>query len=152
MLPNNLRPLSTMPWDERPDELPIDIEEARTALWRCEGNISAAATLLKVPSSRFRALVNKSAYLQREVNEAKQQLVDMAEVVVKDALGDPDRADAMARFVLSTQGKERGWGNGSGGPSVNIKSSGNIVFQWQDGSELSVTDSKDIIDVNPSTE
>lgn len=133
-LPDNLTPLPTQPWDVRPDELPLDIEEARTAIWRTSGNVSRAAEILKVPPARLRALVKKSDYLLREVEEAREQVVDMAEDVVKEALSDPERADTMARFVLSTQGKNRGWGNASGGPSVNIKTTGNVVFQWQDGS------------------
>lgn len=133
-VPDNLRPLPTQPWEVRPDELPLDIEESRTAIWRSSGNITRAAEILKVPPARLRALVKRSEYLLREVEEAREQVVDMAEDVVKEALSDPDRADAMARFVLSTQGKQRGWGNASGGPSVNIKTTGNVVFQWQDGS------------------
>jgi hypothetical protein len=145
--PNNLKPIPTQPWDDRPEELPLDREEARTALWVANGNVSEAAAILKVSPSRFRRFVNSSDYLRRELEEAREQLVDRAEEVVREALHDPDRCDPMARFVLSSQGKGRGWGTG-GGPSVNVKASGNVVFQWADGSSVSIPD-PNIVDVTP---
>lgn len=132
-VPDNLVPLPTQPWEVRPDAIPVAVEEARTAIWRTQGNIAEAAAILKVAPSRLRAMVKRSEYLLREVEEAREQIVDLAEGVVRDALSDPDRADAMARFVLQTQGKVRGWGNAVGGNSVNIKATGGITFQWADG-------------------
>jgi hypothetical protein len=148
-LPENLVPLPTQPWDKRPSELPIDIEEARTAIWRSSGNITRAAEKLKVPPARLRSVVKGSDYLKRELEEAKECLLDTAEDVVRDALGDeenPGRQDQMARFVLQTQGKNRGWGNGSGGPSVNINNAGKVVFQWADGTSIAGPDSSRVID------
>jgi hypothetical protein len=126
-----------MPYSERPAELPLDIEECRTALWMGRGNITEAAKLLKITSIRLRAFVKKSPYLTAEMQEAADRLVDIAEANVLDALTDeldPGRRDTMSRFVLSNIGKNRGWGTGSG--NVNIKNAigGTIVVQWADGS------------------
>jgi len=132
-----------MPYDERPSELPLDVEECRTAIWMTAGNISEAAKLLKVTSIRLRNFVKKSPYLSAEIQEAADRLVDIAEKNVLDALTDeqdPSRRDTMSRFVLGNIGKSRGWG--SGGPaSVNVRNSagGTIIVQWADGSQFNET-------------
>lgn len=131
MQPNDLMPLPTMPYPERPDSLPLDVEECRTALWMHNGNVTEAAKTLKVSSSRLRSFIKSSAYLSAEAAEAREQLVDKAEDVVREALNDPDRADAMARFVLSSLGKTRGYNQNSatGAKSINI---GNMTIVWGD--------------------
>ena len=121
--------------------LPLNIEEARTAIWRCRGNVSEAAVLLKVTSLRLRSFIRKSPYLTRELEEAKEQLVDIAEGVVEEALTDDEdksRRDTMARFVLnSSVARARGWGSGAN-PSMKINNSGGtIVVQWEDGTKFS---------------
>jgi len=139
-IPSDLVALPTMPYSERPTELPLDIEECRTSLWMAHGNISEAAKLLKTTSIRLRAFVKKSPYLSAELQEAADRLVDIAESNVHDALTDeldPSRRDTMSRFVLSNIGKHRGWGTATGG-GVTVKNSagGTIVVQWADGSQF----------------
>jgi len=138
--PKDLTPIPTQPWNERPDELPLDIEECRTALWMSNGNVSEAAKILKVPSSRLRRLIRNSAYLQSEQMEARERLADMAEEVVKEALEDDQdkgRRDSMARFVLnSTIGKQRGYGNGAGGVQMNLPNKGRVVISWDNGEQI----------------
>jgi hypothetical protein len=129
-----------MPYSERPLELPLDVEECRTAIWMAAGNISEAAQLLKITSIRLRAFVKKSPYLSSEMQEAADRLVDIAESNVLNALTDeqdPSRRDTMSRFVLTNIGKHRGWGSGSPG-NVTVKNSagGTIVVQWADGSQF----------------
>jgi hypothetical protein len=139
-VPDDLATLPTMPYSERPVELPLDIEECRTAIWMASGNISEAASILKVTSIRLRNFVKKSAYLSAEMQEASDRLVDIAESNVKDALtdaGDPSRRDTMSRFVLSNIGKARGWGStSSGGVSIKNSAHGTIIVQWEDGSKF----------------
>lgn len=147
-IPDDLVALPTMPYSERPVELPLDIEECRTAIWMASGNISEAAKILKITSIRLRNFVKKSAYLSAEMQEAADRLVDIAESNVKEALTDPldaSRRDTMSRYVLSNIGKNRGWGTGGPG-SVNIKNSvgGTIVVQWEDGSKFGPDDEKTI--------
>ena len=139
-VPQDLVALPTMPYNERPVELPLDIEECRTALWMAAGNVSEAAKLLKCSSIRLRNFVKKSPYLSAEQQEAADRLVDIAESNVRDALTDeldPSRRDTMSRFVLTNIGKARGWGTGNS-PSVNIKNTagGTIVVQWADGTAI----------------
>lgn len=140
-LPANLRPLPTMPYSERPFELPLDIEECRTAIWKCSGNISAAAEVLKVPSQRLRIFVKKSPYLSREMEEAREQIVDKAEDIIREGLEDEDdkaRRDQAARFVLNSGfAKARGWGSAAT-PGISVKAPGGmVVVQWQDGTRFS---------------
>ena len=161
--PSDLVALPTMPYSERPAELPLDTEECRTALWMAAGNITEAAKLLKITSIRLRNFVKKSAYLTAEMQEAADRLVDIAESNVKEALTDPldaSRRDTMSRFVLSNIGRARGWGSGnSAGVNVKNTAGGTIIVQWADGTQFSDKDStfgggpeeekSDIIDVTP---
>jgi hypothetical protein len=139
-VPNDLVALPTMPYSERPVELPLDTEECRTAIWMAAGNISEAAKILKVTSIRLRNFVKKSPYLTAEMQEAADRLIDIAEANVRDALTDeldPSRRDTMSRFVLTNIGKHRGWGTtSSGGVTVKNSAGGTIVVQWADGSSF----------------
>lgn len=125
-----------MPYDQRPDQLPLDIEECRTALWRCRGNITKAAQLLKTSSQRLRNFVKRSPYLSAEAQEATEQLVDLAEDQIYDALMDDvdkGRADAAAKFVLMGPGRSRGYGSGGSKVTVNNSQGGTVIVGWADG-------------------
>lgn len=137
-VPSDLVPLPTTPWEERPSEVPIDIEEARTALWTCRGNVTSAAKLLKVPAQRLRALVKSSRRLSREIEEAREVLMDISESNIYEALTDdtdPGRRDSMSRYVMSTIGKARGFGTGNNGVTINSPK-GPMVITWGDGSSI----------------
>ena len=139
-IPDDLVALPTMPYSERPSELPLDVEECRTALWMSSGNVSEAAKLLKTTSIRLRAFVRKSPYLTAEMQEAADRMVDIAEANVLEALQDeldPSRRDTMSRFVLTNIGKSKGWGAGNS-QSLSLKNSsgGTIIVQWGDGSKF----------------
>jgi hypothetical protein len=146
-IPSDLVALPTMPYSERPAELPLDVEECRTAIWMAAGNISKAAILLKITSIRLRNFVKKSPYLSAEMQEAADRLVDIAESNVLDALTDeqdPSRRDTMSRFVLTNIGKAKGWGSGPASVSVKNSASGTIIVQWADGSTFGDDNSKTI--------
>jgi hypothetical protein len=102
------------------------------------GNIREAAKILKVPSARLRNFVNGSPYLQAEVQESKEIMVDIAESNVVEALEDEDdvgRRDSMTRFVLQSQGRSRGWGTGANS-GVNINAGagkGRVIISWENG-------------------
>lgn len=149
MKPTDLIPLPTMPYDERPDALPLDIEECRTALWMVRGNIKAAADILKIPPKRLRKYVKDSPRLSAEVEEAREQLLDVAEDVVFEALNDTadtGRQDAMARFTLLNLGGSRGYGQkGSAGINLNLPK-GKISISWEDGTSLTGEDNEKVIE------
>jgi hypothetical protein len=58
-------PLAFFPWDSRPESLPVDIEEAATAIFLAHGDIGAAAVLLKVSASKLNRIVRRCPRLQR---------------------------------------------------------------------------------------
>lgn len=137
-LPSDLVALPTAPYNERPAALPLDIEECRTAIWYAAGNIKDAAQTLKVPSARLRNFIKGSPYLQAEIQESKELMVDIAESNVVEALEDMDdvgRRDSMTRFVLQSQGRSRGWGTGANaGINVNAGGAkGRVVISWETG-------------------
>ena len=137
-LPDNLQPLPTMPYEERPSSIPLVVPEVRTAIWRASGNTSEAAKILKVSSSRLRTFIRNSPYLSAEVAEAREILADRAEDIVREALfdeSDPQRRDQMARYVLTQIGGSRGFGKNNSA-RVNISNTGNVIIQWADGSSI----------------
>lgn len=138
-MPSDLIALPTMPYNERPPALPLDVEECRTAIWLTRGNITKAAEMLKTTSMRLRIFIKNSPRLSAELNEAKERILDIAEEVAYDALTDeqdPGRRDTMARFVMTNLGKDRGYGNGTGGVSLNVPKGGKILISWEDGTQI----------------
>lgn len=130
-----------MPYDVRPDALPLDIEECRTALWMYRGNVTKAAARIKVSANRLRNFIKGSKRLTEEVLEAREQLVDIAEDVAYEALTDEvdaSRRDQMARYVMTNLGRERGYGTNGNGVTLNLPK-GNLKVAWADGSSLSVS-------------
>lgn len=146
-IPQDLIPLPTAPWPSRPDALPLDVEECRTALWRNRGNITKAAETLKVSAARLRKFVSNSPYLSAERDEASEQLKDIAEDIVYEALTDTEdkgRQDAMAKFVLSGIGKDRGYGSGGTKVSINTEG-GTVIVGWADGTNFQPGDNAQVI-------
>lgn len=129
--------------------MPLEIEECRTALWYSRGNITKASQILKISASRLRKFVANSPYLSEEANEAREQLIDIAEDVVYDALTSDDdaaRRDAMARFALTNLGGARGYGNSKGGVNINVAKGGKVEISWADGHSFNEPET---IDVTP---
>lgn len=137
-LPSDLMPLPTRPYNERPESMPLDVEECRTALWMQRGNVSKAAEVLKIKPARLRKFIKNSPYLLSEMEEAREELKDIAEDNVYEALSSDDegRKDSMTRFVLASIGRDRGYGTGNAG-TVNLNlPKGNIKISWEDGTAI----------------
>lgn len=137
-----------MPWDSRPDALPLDVEECRTALWRCQGNVTKAAQMLKVNPSRLRRFVANSPRLSEEIVEAQDQLLDKAEENVAEALEDVEdkqRRDNMSRFVIQQLGARRGYGPKGNGITLHANGkSGTFKISWGDGEDFNDDGSRTI--------
>lgn len=151
-VPQDLVPLPTMPWNTRPETLPLTVEEVRTALWLDKGNVSEAAKRLKTDPVRLRRFIRSSARLSAELAEFKEQILDRSERIVVEALeddSDPARQDAMAKFALTNLGAERGYGKKEG-RTLNINNNGGkVIVTWEgmsfddvDDSDASGDDSK----------
>ena len=65
-------PLPFYPFEERPHTLPLDVEEAATALFLQKGDVKAAAAKLRVMVSRLEREIRKSLRLQRLVEAMKE--------------------------------------------------------------------------------
>ena len=63
--PEEFLPLPFYGWLERPPDLPIDSDEAATAIYLAHGDINAAAARLKVTAARLNRLVRRCPRLQR---------------------------------------------------------------------------------------
>jgi hypothetical protein len=63
--PDEFLPLPYFPWLSRPETLPLDVEEAATALYLDGGDERAAASRLKVSTSTLNRLVRRCPRLMR---------------------------------------------------------------------------------------
>jgi hypothetical protein len=63
--PDEFLPLPFYGWLERPPDLPIDPDEAATALYLGGGDVKDAASRLKVSTSTLSRLVRRCPRLQR---------------------------------------------------------------------------------------
>jgi hypothetical protein len=98
-------PLPFYPWDERPPTLPIDADEAATALYLAKGVLQQAALLLKVPDVRLRRLIQQSPRLQRIQTEQYGLAVDRSAGKYIEALDAPDarRQEWGAKNILASR-------------------------------------------------
>jgi hypothetical protein len=98
-------PLPFYPWDERPPTLPIDADEAATALYLAKGVLQQAAALLKVADMRLRRLVQQSPRLQRIQTEQYGLAVDRSAGKYIEALDAPDarRQEWGAKNILASR-------------------------------------------------
>ena len=62
--PEEFLPLPYFPWNTRPLTVPLDADEAATAIYLAHGDINRAAALLKVTPARFGRAIRKSGRLQ----------------------------------------------------------------------------------------
>ena len=129
-----------MPWAQRPAELPLNVEECRTALWRNRGNVTKAADLLKTTPERLRRFIRASPYLSAQQEEAQEQLLDVAEDNLYEALvdnSDTVRRDMATKFVLKELGGKRGYGTGKSGITIQPgQGGGRMVIEWGDGTSF----------------
>jgi hypothetical protein len=63
--PSQFLPLPFYGWTERPADLPIDADEAATAIYLARGALNRAAELLKVSPARLNRVVRASPRLMR---------------------------------------------------------------------------------------
>lgn len=69
--PYEFLPLPYYPWTSRPKSIPLDQDEAATALYLNHGDIRAAAARLKVTVSRLMKTVRKSPRLLRLLSDGR---------------------------------------------------------------------------------
>jgi hypothetical protein len=69
--PREFEPLPYYSWIERPTSVPLTHDEAATAIYLARGDLTQAASLLKVGPSRLNRLVKQSPRLRWIQAEAR---------------------------------------------------------------------------------
>jgi hypothetical protein len=62
--PDEFEVLPAYNWDERPDTVPLDVEECATALFLDHGRIAAAARRLRITPKRLQREIRRSGRLK----------------------------------------------------------------------------------------
>jgi hypothetical protein len=98
-------PLPYFPWDERPPTLPLDHDEAATAIHLAQGDLPRAAALLKVPLIRLDRSLRSSPRLQRVLADHHALALHRASAEVLRALdaSDDRRREWGAARILSSR-------------------------------------------------
>jgi hypothetical protein len=116
----------------------LDLAAIKAELIRTEGNVTAAATALSVPSADLRKLVWSTTSLADAVFEQIEQMIDEGVQVLLDGLKDKDAGRrlqaAVALLTLSPAGRKRGWGR-SGASHDEPTEQPAVTMRWVDGPE-----------------
>ena len=152
--------LPAYPWDTRPDDHPLTVEEVCAALVESEGNVKLAADRLKVGALILRKFIERQRRARAVIVEMAAQLADEAQTTLHAALRDSDsrRQDWATRFILNSQNaKQLGWASTANaddaslhrGPLINLTLP---IVEWADGTRIGPREAaKAIIDLTPSS-
>lgn len=119
---------------EEPKNKPAQVPKQRfkQAIWQSFGNVSALAKLLEVNYTSLRCYLSDHPELAEEMKQAREVLVDQAEEYVLKCLNDTTLDDKvkidLAKFILKSQGKARGW-NDSPTIAQQINVTGEVDLQ-----------------------
>jgi hypothetical protein len=69
--PDEFVPLPYFPWSSRPETLPLDTDEVATALYLANGDLKAAAALLRVTVAQLRKPIRRTHRLQRLIEQIR---------------------------------------------------------------------------------
>jgi hypothetical protein len=116
-----------------------DDEQIRTALFINYGNVTRTAEMLGLHAGVLARHVNRVSSLKTDQMAARQLIVDRAEEAILDRLTttEGDEQYETAKFILTSLGKELGWGATSKSAASLSLSDGNrtLSVRWNDGSE-----------------
>jgi len=131
-------PLPHYPWDERPLTVPVDVEEAATALFLAKGSLPNAALLLKTPQTRLSRLIHAHPRLQRIQRELLELLPHRAVDEIVRALDSPDdrrREWATQRILNSRLARDSPLApapqSTATQASLSLDGAGKFVFRWR---------------------
>lgn len=136
-------PLPHYGWARRPSHLPLDVEEAATALYLSEGVISRAAERLKVEPLKLVRVIARSPRLTRLHAELTSLLNDKVHEEYVRAFQDDDsrrREWAASKVANTKQFQQHPLAPNSNVPTQAFTGSPNgpmrIVISWEDSSPL----------------
>jgi hypothetical protein len=132
------------------NKAPIDVEEAKRALEKVEGNITAAAELMNVDSARLRAFVAAEPVLRRLQAEIMERAVDRAIEILFEGMRDEhygNRLQAAKEFLRCQGARKRGFGPQGPALELNSRTVETLTITWLDpGTEKDQPDQKLIED------
>jgi hypothetical protein len=130
-------PLPYYPWEHRPPHLPLEVDEAATALYLGKGIISDAAQRLKVEPLKLTRFINRHPRLTRLHAELVSLLNDDVHREVLSALSDDDarrREWGSSRVMNSRQFQGHPLSpNTQNAPTLSIGGPAKIIISWDDG-------------------
>jgi hypothetical protein len=131
-------PLPYYPWPSRPSHLPIEVEEAATALYLAGGLVHRAAERLKVEPLKLVRLIGRSARLQRLHQELASLLNDK---VHEEYIRAFESTDDRRREWVSTKVSQTAQfqshplaPRADHAPAVTLNGPTRIIISWDDGS------------------
>lgn len=135
-------PLPYYNWDQRPDTLPLDVDECATAIHLSDGDVLEAAALLKVPIIRLNRIIRHNPRLQRILEEALGVSLVRAAHVPLATLRDPN-ADRRQLEWASTKLLQSRLAQGhllspapAAGIASNVVVDKRIVVLWGNGEKI----------------
>jgi hypothetical protein len=131
-------PLPFLPWDRRPSHVPIDVEEAATALYLAGGSVDVAAEKLRCEALRLQRAINRSPRLVRLHQELVALLNDRVLQEYRRAFDSEDdrRREWAASKVANTkqfQGHPLAPNSQQTGVAVSSPNATRIIISWDDG-------------------
>lgn len=138
MIEDEFLPLPYYPYDRRPSVIPIDVEEAATALYLAEGEIAVAAQTLKVEPLRLMRVIRRSSRLTRLHQELVSLLNDKVHHEYARAFKDEDdrrREWAASKVSQTRQFQDHPLAPNAQTPSATLALGGptRIIISWDDG-------------------
>jgi hypothetical protein len=115
------------------EKTPIDVEKAKRALEKVEGNITAAAELLNVHSARLRAFVAEEPVLRRTQAEIIERGVDRAIEILLEGMRDEhygNRLMAAKEFLRSEGARNRGFGEKGAAFELTSRARETLTITW----------------------
>ena len=141
-------PLPFYSWEERPESVPLDVDEVATAVHLAMGDVPRAAELLKVAVYKVDRLLRHHPRLQRILLEHQAIALHRASAEYIRALDDPSdrRREWAAKSILATwlaQGHPF-----SPAPANSVSTSVNIsarevVYSWRSSDQSAILDHAD---------
>ena len=143
-------PLPFYPWTERPATLALDPDECATAIHIAQGDLPAAASLLKVPLFKLTREIRRHPNLQRILSEATDLAVTRAASEYIRALDSPQerrREWATTKIMASRAAQSHPFAPAPAGSATNNvtinQDNREIVFTWRSAPPETLDDGDD---------
>jgi hypothetical protein len=141
-------PLPFYPWDSRPPSLPLDPDECATAIHIAQGDLPAAANLLKVPLHKLNRQIRNHPRLARVLQETNELTVARAASEYITALSSPSerrREWASTKIMASRAAQSHPFSPAPAQPGAaslslsDTPAGRTLTFRWRTDADETVT-------------